>query len=177
MVNPVARHLRRWCAPFARNEGGAATVSFVLMLPVLFGTMLLTLDSGFATMRAALLDRAVDISARSIRNGTITAPTLANIKTDMCSRLTFFPDCSTQLRVQIIAVPRNTYAMPATTLACTDQGAAIAPVRGFVAGQANPLAVLRACMEITTFTPSALMSNRPFTYSIHAETLLAGSAT
>ena len=173
---PLPLPLRSRLSRFLRHESGAAAVSYVVMLPVVFGLFLMMLDSGFSTMRAALLDRAVDITARSVRTGVIASPTLANIKTDLCSRMAFFPDCATQLKVQIIAVPRNTFATPSRTIACADQGAALAPVRSFVAGQQNGLAVLRACMDITKFTPTALLAG-PGGYKIHAETIIAGNAT
>lgn len=173
---PLAR-LRRRVAGFGRNECGAAAASYVLMLPVVFGLFLLTLDSGFTTMRAALLDRSVDMTARSIRNGTLATPSLENIKTDLCSRLTFFPNCATQLKVQLVAVPRADFATPARTIACADQGASLAPVRAFVTGQTNPLAVLRACMTIVSFTPAALIANRPLNYSINASAVLAAGAS
>lgn len=178
--------LRLRAGQFRAAESGAAAVSYVVMLPVVFGLFLLTLDSGFTAMRSALLDRAVDITARSIRSGTIKTvnadpllvtisptPTIAEIKADLCSRLKFFKDCDTQLKVQLVAVSRSDFATPARTIACTDQGTSLVPVRAFVADQTNPLAVLRACMDVRTFTPEALISNRPFTYSIHAETVLA----
>lgn len=174
MIRPVP--FPRWrqrVGQFRAGESGAAAVSYVVMLPVVFGLFLLTLDSGFTTMRSALLDRAVDVTARSIRSGTLTDRTLGGIKTDLCSRLTFFKDCSTQLKVQLVAVPRPGFTTPARTIACADQGTSLVPVRAFVADQTNPFAVLRACMDVTTFTPAALISNRPLTYSIHAETVLA----
>lgn len=169
--------LRHPFARFARCEAGTATMNFVLMLPVVFGMFLMTLDTGFSTMRAALLERALDVTARSVRTGGLANPTLANIRADICSRMTFFADCGTQLKVQIVAVSRPGFATPARNIACADQGAALAPVRSFTAGQSNPLAVLRACMDVTSITPAAILSNRPFTYRIHAATVLAGRAT
>ncbi len=171
------RRARASIARFGCDEAGSAVLTYVTMLPFVFGVFLMTLDSGFTTMRASLVERAVDMTARSIRNGALASPTLSNIRTDLCSRLTVFPNCATQLKVQIIAVPRASFAMPARNLTCADQGASITPVTGFVAGQENPVAVLRACLDVTSFTPLALMPNRPGTYSVHAETVIAGSAT
>lgn len=164
-------------ARFRRDTSGSATVTYVVMLPVIFGAFLLTVDAGFSTMRASLLDRALDISARSIRNGTLATPTLSNIRSDMCSRLAVFPDCATTLKVQIISVPRASFTVPASTLACADSGSAIAPVLGFVTAQENPITVLRACIQISAYTPAALMSRRPGSYQINAETVIAGSAS
>lgn len=175
--NRICDRLRARLARFGRDQSGSATLTYVTMLPLVFGAFLMTVDSGFSTMRASLLDRALDVSARSIRNGTHATPTLSSIRTDMCSRLTVFPNCATTLKLQIVSVPRGSFTMPSRNLACADSGNAIAPVLNFVASQQNPIAVLRACMEITSFTPSALMSGRPGTYVIHAETVFAGSAT
>lgn len=169
--------MRARLAWFGRDQSGSATLTYVTMLPLVFGAFLMTVDSGFSTMRASLLDRALDVSARSIRNGTLTTPTLGNIRTDMCSRLTAFPNCATTLKLQIVAVQRASFVMPARNLACADSGNAIGPVLNFVASQQNPIAVLRACMQITSFTPPGLMSGRPGTYVIHAETVIAGSAS
>mgnify|MGYP000261047687 CR=1 FL=1 len=172
LLTRVGAGLRR----FGRDQSGTAAVNFVLMFPVVFGVFMLTMDSGFATIRASLLDRALDVTARSIRNGTIASPTLASIRTDLCSQLTSFPDCATTLKVQIVAVSRSTFALPGVT-SCADLGAAIVPVRAFVAGQQNGIAVLRACLQTTSLTPVALLPGRPGSYGIHAETVIAGSAT
>lgn len=159
---------------FGRDQSGSTTISFLLMFPLVFGIFLITLDSGFATMRSALLDRALDVSARQIRNGTIAQTTIGNIRTEMCKELTAFKDCSTMLKLQIVSVTRPGFVLPARSLACTDSGTAITPVTSFTAGQTNPITVLRACMEIASFTPSALMSARPGTYQIEAATVIAG---
>lgn len=162
---------------FGRDQSGSASMHYVLMLPVVFGLFVLTMDSGIATIRASLLERAVDMTARSIRSGAIANPTLANIRTDLCSQLTVFPNCATTLKVKIVAVPRATFAVPAPPATCADLGAAIAPVRTLAVGQQNGIAVLRACVQITSLTPVALLPGRPGSYGVHAETVIAGSAT
>lgn len=175
MSGSLAKLARR-LARFGRAEGGGSTIEFVLMIPLMFGVLLLTLDTGFSAMRAGLMDRAMEITARSIRTGTMTSPTLANIRTDLCSRLTFFPNCGSMLKVQIVSVDRASFALPAPDAACADSGAALAPVRRYVAGQMNGVVVLRACMNVPTFTPAALIG-RPATYNLQASTVIAGSAS
>lgn len=167
--------LRARVRRFGRDQSGTTTLSFLLMFPLVFGIFLTTLDSGFATMRSALLDRALDVSARQIRNGTMASTTIGDIRTEMCKELTAFKDCSTMLKLQFVSVPRADFTMPPRSLACDNSGTVITPVTSFTAGQANPITVLRACMVITSFTPSALMSARPGTYQIEAATVIAGS--
>lgn len=164
-------------ARFGRDQSGSAALTYVTMLPLVFGVFLMTLDSGFATMRAATLDRAVDLTARSIRNGTLPAPTLTEIRTEICARLTFDNNCLTTLKVQILPVQRSNFTMPARTLACADSGAKLTPVLSFAASQQNPIAVLRACREVESVTPLTLVSNSPGAYVIHAETVIAGTAS
>ncbi len=161
---------------FGRDQSGTSTVQYVLMIPLVFAILLLALDSGLSTMRAALMDRAMDMTARSIRNGTLASPTIGNIRTDLCARMTMFPNCATTLKVQIYSVERATFTMPATTPACADSGSAVAPVRRYTPGGASNLAVVRACMEISTFTPTGLIG-RPSLYRFYSATVVAGTAS
>lgn len=171
------RGMGRRLRGFVRSEGGSATTEFVLMLPLVFGLFLLTLDTGISTTRQAMLSRAVDLTARAIRQGTLANPTLAAIKTDLCSRLSVYPNCATTVKVQLLAVPRATFATPSTSVACSDQGNAITPVRRYVAGQQNNFAVLRACVVLSSFSPVALMPGRPGSYEASAVAMMAGSAS
>lgn len=159
---------------FGRTEDGSAVTQFVLALPVVFGMFLMTVDSGLSTTRDALLDKAVAMTARSIRQGTLGNPTVADIRGDLCKVMTVFPNCATTLKVQVIALPRSDVAVPAVPASCADQGNGVTPVRRYVAGQTNGFVLLRACIPVESLTPVAMIPG-PRIYDVASSTILAGS--
>lgn len=150
MIRVLARGLRR----FRRDEDGNSTIEFALTFPAFLFLLLSAIELGMVTLHHAMLERAMDMTVRNIRLGTAAAPQHDQIKGMICDRAGFIADCEANLRLEMIQVdPRDWSTLPGDP-DCTDQSAAVAPVRSFVNGSDNELMILRACAKISPVFPT-----------------------
>lgn len=157
---------------FLRDQQGSATMETMLALPMILGLFLISVDTGIATMNASLLHRAVDMTARDLRSGAITDTSLATLRQSMCNRLAMVPDCTGQLRVQVVRIDRTSYDLSATGTDCADRVTAFTPARAPTVGTQNGLVLLSACMMASPLAPDMLAN----IYTVSAETVLATQA-
>lgn len=144
----MLRKLGHLARRFRRAEAGSAATEILLILPVVFGMMCLAVETGVATTQAALLDRAVDRTARALRYGQLADRTVAGIRTSICADMAGLRNCATRVKVQVVAIPRAMTNLPAS-VACTDQGSAPVPATTLVANNQNSFVLLRACLPVT----------------------------
>lgn len=162
---------------FRRSETGAATIDFLLILPVIFGMMCLAVETGVATTQAALLDRALDRTARSLRYGELADRSLAGIRANICANMAGMADCATKLKVQVVAIPRAMTNLPGSPT-CADQGSAPRPATSLIAQNQNSFALLRVCIPVTVLgtdlarTPGTGTESAG-TFDISSETIIA----
>ncbi|MDD9740175.1 MULTISPECIES: TadE/TadG family type IV pilus assembly protein [Marinovum] len=172
MTHRLKLHMRR----FVREESGSVeTVAFALWMPMIVLILLTMLEVGAYTARATMLERAMDQTVRSIRLETGAAPQHNAIKDMICERAVILPDCTTNLRLEMVQRdPRGWTALPGSA-DCTDTALEVAPVRAFVNGQTNELMVLRACAKVTpifpiTFLAPSLQKDNAGDYALLAAT-------
>ncbi|MDK3019477.1 TadE/TadG family type IV pilus assembly protein [Pseudodonghicola flavimaris] len=137
-----------------RAEDGNATIEFAIVFPAIITIMLSGLELGFITLEHAMLERAMDLTARDIRLGTGTAPQHDDIKNMICGYAGFIPNCDTNLRLEMIQVDPRAWTDIDPTPDCTDKSEEVSPVRNFVNGQSNELMVLRACAKFDPVFPT-----------------------
>ncbi|MEQ8294139.1 MAG: pilus assembly protein [Roseovarius sp.] len=160
MIGPFKYELRR----FLRDEGGNASVEFVLVFPAYLALMLMSIELGFVTLRYTLLERGLDIAVREIRLGTGTAPQHNDIKDLICEHAMMIRDCDTTLRLEMRSADMRSYNSLDRTADCTDAAEPSKPVKQFTPGQQNQLMLLRACLRFDPLFPddalgSALSKN------------------
>ncbi|MEQ9259087.1 MAG: pilus assembly protein, partial [Roseovarius sp.] len=149
---------------FLRDEGGNASVEFVIVFPVYLSMMLMSIELGFITLRHSLLERGLDIAVREIRLGTGTAPQHDQIKAMICENAIMILDCENSLRLEMRSADIRAFNSLDTTADCTDSAEPTKPVRQFTPGQENQLMLLRACLRFDPLFPddalgSALSKN------------------
>ncbi|MDM8165107.1 TadE/TadG family type IV pilus assembly protein [Roseovarius sp.] len=149
MIGPFGYELRR----FLRDEGGNASVEFVLVFPAYLALMLMSIELGFVTLRHTLLERGLDIAVREIRLGTGTAPQHDEIKDIICDNALMIRDCATTLRLEMRSADIRVFNSLDTTADCTDSAEPTKPVKQFVNGQQNQLMLLRACLRFDPLFP------------------------
>ncbi len=151
MMQSIFKKLRL----FRKKDDGNITVEFVVMVPMFLTFMLGAVEIGITTIRASILERALDETVRHVRLNTGTAPTHADLKTMIC-QFNVVPECESNLRLEMLVRDvRNWEDLPAT-YACTDASTAILPMSEYSFGMDNDLVVLRACAKYDPIFPNAI---------------------
>lgn len=140
----------------AAREDGAATIGLVLMLPMFMYVFMASFEIGLYMTRLTLLDRAIDITAREIRLGSIADPTHANIKAMVCANASMVPECMTTLKLSLERVETTTWDLPATQTTCVNRAEEVDPVTAL---DPNPterkvLMIMRGCVIADALFPS-----------------------
>jgi len=149
MTGPLGYELRR----FLNDEGGSASVEFVLVFPAYLALMLMSIELGFMTLRHTLLERGLDIAVREIRLGTGTAPQHDEIKDIICENALMIRDCNANLRLEMRPADLRAYNSLDTSIDCTDAAEPSKPVKEFTPGQQNELVLMRACLRFDPLFP------------------------
>lgn len=150
-MKPIFRSAKK----LLKDEGGTATVEFVIVFPFFLGLLLSSFELSMITMRETMLERALDLTVREIRLETGTAPQHDEIKARVCERAPVIPDCIRNLRLEMIQIDPRNWTMPTAEFDCTDQSQEVQPVRNFVNGMDNDLMLLRACAKFEPVFPGA----------------------
>ncbi len=155
MIERLKQTLRR----FARDDAGSVeTVAFAIWMPMIVVILLTMLEVGAYTVRATMLERAIDQTVRSIRLGTGSAPQHDEIKQMICERAVILPSCDTNLKLEMVQRdPRSWLPLPEEA-DCTDAALEVAPVREFTNGLTNELMVLRVCAKVTPLFPLSFLA-------------------
>lgn len=150
MIGSVKTFFRR----FRRDESGSVSlVEFVVMVPLIFGCFMASMEMAVYSTRQMWLDRGLDVAVRYIRLNTGTPMTHHLVKTKICDNAGFLPDCNQVLRLEMKPLnPRNFSAFDQSA-DCVDTSAPVTPVRGFELGQEHELMVLRACYKFKPVFP------------------------
>jgi Flp pilus assembly pilin Flp len=153
MIARATSRLRR----FARDRRGSASVEFVLVAPFLIGFIVFAIELGMLSLRAAMLERGLDIAVREVRLGTGTAPGHDRIKQIVCDNAAVIADCDTKLRLEMIPADLRNFTSLGGTPDCTDAAEPSRPVRSFIPGGQNQLMLLRACLKYSPLFPEAML--------------------
>jgi len=155
MTTRIGTYLRR----FARDRRGNATVEFVMLAPFFIALSIFAVELGILSLRAAMLERGLDIAVREVRLGTGTAPDHDQIKQIVCDNTLVIFDCDAKLRLEMVPTDLRNFATLDTTPDCTDASEPSKPVRSFIPGGQNQLMLLRACLKYTPLFPSAMLGD------------------
>ncbi|MGR3463051.1 MAG: TadE/TadG family type IV pilus assembly protein [Roseovarius sp.] len=155
MIARLTRRLRR----FARDRRGSASVEFVILAPFLIGFIVFAMELGMLSLRAAMLERGLDIAVRDVRLGTGTAPGHDEIKQIVCDNASVIADCDANLRLEMIPTDLRNFATLDATPDCTEASEPSKPVRNFIPGGQNQLMLLRVCLKYTPLFPDAMLGD------------------
>ncbi|WP_197916435.1 TadE/TadG family type IV pilus assembly protein [Thiosulfatihalobacter marinus] len=150
----MTQNKRSFLSRFRRNEDGHATIEFAIMVPFLFVIMLSAVELGMLTMRYAFLERGLDIVVRDIRLSTGAEFEHDEIRDQICDAAGMIPDCSNNLKLEMITLDLRDWTGIPTTTVCTNRAEEVQPLTSFQAGGENTLMVLRACAKIEPLFPT-----------------------
>ncbi len=151
--------LRTHIHNFARDEGGSASVEFILVMPIYITIMVMGVELGLITLRHTLLERGLDIAVREVRLGTGTAPQHDDIKDMICANSLMLLDCQNKLQLEMRSADIRSFASLDTSADCTDSAEPTKPVREWTPGLQNELMLLRACLKYEPIFPDAFLGS------------------
>ncbi|MGR3464343.1 TadE/TadG family type IV pilus assembly protein [Limimaricola sp.] len=143
-----------WLRRLLRAQGGAATIEFALIFPMLMLVIASTYELGMITLRQVMLDRGLEITVREIRLGQLTPVTHAQVSASICEHALLLPDCTASLRLEMMPLDPRAWVAPPAGADCIDRADDTVPVRRFVAGIENQLMLLRACSLFDPYFPT-----------------------
>ncbi len=146
----LGRAKRLW-----RRESGSATVEFVILFPMFIVIFLSAFESGMLMVRQVMLDRALDMTVRGLRLGTLSPPSQAELKANICSRAAIIPDCMNSLLVELRPVDKITWQTPNPAATCVDRTGTINPVVTVQGGGDNEMMIVRVCAVFDPFFPTS----------------------
>ncbi|MBW4972769.1 pilus assembly protein [Roseovarius mucosus] len=156
----MTRAFKNFLRRFRQDDTGTASLEFVLVAPFFIGIMIFSIEMGFVTMRATLLERGLDMAVREVRLGTGTAPQHDDIKQIICTNAIMINDCENNLRLEMRPADIRNFNGLDAEADCTDQAEPAKPVREFVPGQQNALMLLRACLKFRPLFPAGMLGSR-----------------
>ena len=153
----MIRFLRNRLARFRRDDGGNASIEFVIIVPVFIALLVFSIELSLITLRHALLERGLDLTVRQIRLGYAIPPDHPTIKNMVCDFSKLGGNCRENLRLEMKPVDIRAYASLDPIPDCTDAAEPTKPVRKFDPGQTNQLMLLRACLTYSPLMPEATL--------------------
>lgn len=151
------KHLHTWI----KDESGASTLEFVLLFPVVFSVFLMSLETSIIIVRQAMLERAVDITSRSLRLSSRLDLTTETVADMICDKARIIRNCHETISLDLRSIVRPSYVLPSRDAMCIDRNTLLRPVTRFEPSQTlpNELMLLRVCVEIDPLLRvSALMA-------------------
>lgn len=131
---------------FAIDRRGAAAIEFALVLPLLIGLMVGTVEIGLVGIVSNNLDNSVQSAARMIRTGEADAPaTASGFKTQVCSGMfDSQASCLSKLAISVRTFP---------DFASAQTAAGDAPADQFNRGAAGDIVLVKATYQWPFFMP------------------------
>ena len=154
MITKMFDLLRTRCRRFLRAEHGAATVPFVLFVPIFMVFILSSMELGFVMMRHVMLERALDLTVRDLRLGRVANPTHDTILARLCSYSAYIGDCEHSVLLELRPIPKNSWAPFNTGATCVNRDAPVQPVTEFSGGTSDELMLVRACAKVSPLMPT-----------------------
>lgn len=147
------RLLARLLPARLRQEDGTASMEFVLVVPVILLIFMASFESGLLMTREILLEQSVDMTMRELRLGHYANVTNALLKKEICSRTIIFPNCQSNIKIQLDRVSTSTWSFPSTPTTCINRTSPAEPVTTLKYGEPNDLMLIRVCVTLPALFP------------------------
>lgn len=152
--------LKKSLSRFRRDEGGFATIEFLIIFPVFITLLLSGYESGILMIRQTMLERGVDLTVRDLRLGRMPRRFDGivddeEVRKAICNYAAILPDCLNAMNLELREISTSTFSMPPTSTTCVDRSSDIRPVVVFAAGAPNAIMVINACFVVSPLFPGA----------------------
>lgn len=138
----------------ARSEDGNSTIEFVVIFPALITLFLMVFETGMLMTRGVMLDRAVDISMREVRLGTLSPMTTEALRDSICDHALIIPDCQNVVQIEMRPISKSTWGPLTRSTTCVDRTAGIQPALRFTPGIQNEMMTVKVCAIFDPFFPT-----------------------
>ncbi|PRY25264.1 TadE-like protein [Aliiruegeria haliotis] len=143
----------RHATGFFRRESGNSTVEFVIVMPLFLVLFMSTFELGLIMVRQVMLDRATDITVRTLRLGfweisedsDEAREVHERMKDFICDNASILPDCENNLMIELSPVSTETWQPLPSTATCVDKEEDVQPLTTFKNGTDNELMMVRVC--------------------------------
>lgn len=129
-----------------RSEGGATSVEFVIVFPLMFTIFLASVDFGVTMLRQVMLDRAVDSAIREVRLGRISSDGSTQLSDLICQRSALLGNCSANIAVEMQRMEPESPVGLNAPFQCINEEQEITPALNFNAGASHDLMIIRVCV-------------------------------
>lgn len=138
-----------------RDEGGVASIEFVMTIPLLMMIFMASFESGLFMTRKIMLEQSVDIVMRELRLGHYPSPvTTDTLKTEICKRTVVFNNCAANIMIELQKISTSDAIMPTIDPECRDLSLPIKPSTTLQIGAENELMLVRACIIVDALFPT-----------------------
>lgn len=129
-----------------RSEKGAASLEFVICIPVIMAIFMASIESGVFMTRYVMMEQSVDKVMRNLRLGKYPDVTLATLKSEICERSSILRDCEAAITIDLQPISTSSWAFPSDGTACVDRDEHISPVTTFNPGTEHQVMLVRVCI-------------------------------
>lgn len=142
-----------------RDDGGTATVEFVILFPLFALVMINSVEASILMMRGTLLDRGLDMATRELRLDANAPPSYDEFRALVCRHAGLDASCVDGLQVELRPVAPAAGAGLDASARCVGTVEEIVPLvqsdpAHFVGGAANELMLVRACLMVEPIVPN-----------------------
>lgn len=153
----------------ARREDGTVSVEFVVIFPLYFALLAMSIELSLITLRQTLLERGLDIAVRDIRlgtgefmqsydtdaeNETALEAYHDKIKKRICDEAFAFADCESNVKLEMVRSDMRNLVSLGGEVMCTDREEKGKATYTLIPGQQNDLMFLRACAKYDPIFPT-----------------------
>lgn len=142
---------------FVADDGGNATLEFVVLIPFLTFFMLALGEIGVFMTRHVNLDRSLDLAMRDVRLGDQSALSPDGLRTRICDQAFLVADCSDTLMIELTSLGASGAFAPTTPtggVTCRNRTMPIQPVLQFDASGPGEIVIVRACVVVDPMFPA-----------------------
>lgn len=150
---------------FLKDDSGEATIEFLFVFPILFLVFTASFESSMFMARYVMFERAVDLTVRQLRLGTLLDPSHQVLKETICRSgmmVESISDCINSMKIWMQPIDTGTFAMTAPPRSCVDKAQPIntddPPTNEFAYGTENQIMLLRICMKADPMFPTTAVS-------------------
>jgi hypothetical protein len=155
---------------FAQDECGTSTIEFVFTFPIIILIFCASIESSMYTLRAASLERSVDIVVRDLRLGALGSISHWNLKGEICEKGLFLgklDKCQQALQIELQPISMADVQMPVIPVICRDRTEVIDPAvtpeppdTEYKLGDGNQIMLMRVCFQADPMFPSTMYGVR-----------------